>query len=298
MEIKLKATLKGHQNPIFAIESSEDGKTVFTGGNDKGVVEWDAESNTFKKILCAVDASVYVIHRLHLSNVLAIGLRSGQLLIVDATHQKLLANFKTNQGAIFAIQSFKTKKELILIGEEGVAYVLSSEDFQLKYRFKVSNIVVRTIAISIDESKVAFGDKNGVLYVYDALSFEKIQEQKTHDLPITSLLFDYDYLYSGGRDAKLHQLDLLNYAVRKSIVPHMFTVYGIVKHPEIPLIATASRDKSFKIWDKDTLTLIKNVSRDKGYDSHSLSINNILWLENTLYTVSDDKTVKVWEITV
>ena len=75
----------------------------------------------------------------------------------------------------------------------------------------------------------------------------------------------------------------------------MFTVYGIVKHPEIPLIATASRDKTFKIWDKDSLSLLKNISRDKGYDSHALSINNILW-HNYLYTVSDDKTIKVWEV--
>ncbi|MBE8713451.1 WD40 repeat domain-containing protein [Sphingobacterium hungaricum] len=295
MDIVLKATLTGHQNPIFAIESSEDQQSIFTGGNDKGIVEWDVKTLKFKRILCAVDSSVYVIHRLPNSNILAVGLRSGELMFIDVNEQKLLAKFKTNQGALFAIQSFSSKPEVIAIGEEGYAYVLNSEDFQLKYRFKVSPTTVRSIAISDDEQQVAFGDKNGFVYIYDARDYESIYQNQLHELPVTSLLFDKEYLFSGGRDAKLHQLNRADFSIRKSIVPHMFTVYGIVKHPDFPFIATASRDKTFKIWDKDSLALLKNISRDKGYESHSLSINNILW-NSYLYTVSDDKTVKVWEI--
>ncbi|ULT27679.1 hypothetical protein KUH03_13825 [Sphingobacterium sp. E70] len=43
MDIKLRATLPGHQNPIFCVEKGYDPHTFFTGGNDKGVVEWDIE---------------------------------------------------------------------------------------------------------------------------------------------------------------------------------------------------------------------------------------------------------------
>lgn len=295
MEIVLKATLAGHQNPIFAIESSEDRQSIFTAGNDKGIVEWDVNTLQFKRILCAVDSSVYVIHRLPNSNILAVGLRSGELMFIDVNQQTLLSRFKTNHGALFAIQSFHSKPEVIAIGEEGYAYVLNSEDFQLKYRFKVSPTTVRTIAISDDEQQVAFGDKNGFVYIYDAQDYEPIYQNQLHELPVTSLLFDKEYLFTGGRDAKLHQLNCVDFSTRKTIVPHMFTVYGIVKHPDFPFIATVSRDKTFKIWDKDSLALLKNISRDKGFESHSLSINNILW-DSYLYTVSDDKTVKVWEI--
>src|SRR5690606_8241478 len=60
ININLNGTLSGHQNPVFALAiSSVDPNILFTGGNDKGVVEWDLQSKSFKRILCKVGSSVY-----------------------------------------------------------------------------------------------------------------------------------------------------------------------------------------------------------------------------------------------
>lgn len=295
-EINLIGTLIGHQNPIFALAvSSINPDALFTAGNDKGVVEWDLKSMSFKRLLCKVGSSVYSLLSIPETSLLAIGMRSGQLLVVDTDTQTLKANLKTESGAIFSIKTIHAKKELIAIGEEGMAYVWSLENFELLYRFKVSGTTVRVIEVQQSGSVVAFGDKNGEVHLFNSEDFQEIQRKKIHEMPVTSLQFEPSgNLFSGGRDAKLYKLNP-NLDVVQEIVPHMFTVYGIELNKEKNLIATVSRDKTLKIWNLDDLKLIKNISRDRGYDSHYLSINAFLWDADRIITVSDDKSVKIWQ---
>ncbi|MGO1519904.1 MAG: WD40 repeat domain-containing protein [Sphingobacterium sp.] len=296
IDVTLAATLTGHQNPIFALALDFQGTTLFTGGNDKGVVEWDLTSFSFKRILCKVDASIYSLLRIPDSPWLAVGLRSGEVLIVDIHEQSLKARLHTQSGAVFSIQYIPGKKELIAIGEEGTAYVWTVDGFQQLYRFKVSETTVRVIAISEDANQLAFGDKNGQVYLYSASDFQLIQKQTIHSMPVTSLLFNRGSLLSGGRDAKLFRLHARTLHVEHELVPHMFTVYGLAPGKSGELIASASRDKTLKIWDHADLRLVKNISRDRGYDSHLLSINNLLWRGDYIFTVSDDKTIRVWRV--
>ena len=56
------AELTGHGNPIFTLELSQKPGILFTGGNDKGLVEWSLKDNSFIKVMFPVAASVYAIH--------------------------------------------------------------------------------------------------------------------------------------------------------------------------------------------------------------------------------------------
>lgn len=294
LEVNLVTTLKGHQNQVFALEKG-NANTLFSAGNDKGVVEWDLESLSFRRILCAVSNPVYALHRIPDTTFLAVGLRSGEILIVDYSQKKLQAKFSVEKGAVFALKTLKGKSELIAIGEEGVAYVYDIVLFRQLYRFRVSNTTVRTIAVAEDEDYVYFADKDGVVFQYDSADYHLANRSPVHSMPITSMLYSKDKLFTGGRDAKLYTLNATDLSILQELTPHMFTVYGIVPHPSLQLIATVSRDKTWKIWDS-SLKLVKNVSIDRGYDSHHLSINTVLWDEKYLYTAGDDKAIKVWQV--
>ncbi|MVZ64843.1 WD40 repeat domain-containing protein [Sphingobacterium sp. DK4209] len=296
IDIYLEGTLTGHQNPIFAVSQTSNSNLLFTAGNDKGVVIWDLEKMAFQKLLCKVGSSVYVLKALPNSDLLAVGMRSGQLLIVDTINQTLVANLKTEQGAIFAIDFIEGKQEMIAIGEEGFAYVWDLNSFELLYRFKIADTTVRTIAISKDQQTLVFGDKKGRIQLFDASDYQKRLEKQIHSMPITSLLFINNHLISGGRDAQLYKLKANDLEIIQQVTPHMFTVYGIDQGSGEESFATVSRDKTLKIWNEEDFSLIKNVSRDRGYDSHHLSINGMLWNQDRIFTVSDDKTVKVWKL--
>ncbi|MDR2284048.1 MAG: WD40 repeat domain-containing protein [Sphingobacterium sp.] len=292
-EISLHGTLTGHQNPIYTLEVDADSHILYSAGNDKGIVEWDLTEMKFKRILCAVPASVYCLKIIPGTDWIVAGMRNGELFIIQRTEPELVAKLKVDKGAIFDIQFLQAKNEIIAIGEEGRAYVWSLDTFQLLYTFQVSKDRVRTMAVSTDGQLIAFGDKEGWVYIHDAQDFNQIAAEKVHEMAIASMLFDKEHLYTGGRDARMYKLNFPILKKKNELTPHFFTVYGITALSNE--LVTVSRDKTIKVWDKD-FRLLKNISRDKGIDSHHLSINSMAYdgMLKLLCTAGDDKLIKVW----
>ena len=300
VQVSLATTLAGHQNPIFALDYAVSSASLFTGGNDRGIVEWDMNNGTFKRVLCAVPASVYVLKFLPTTNILLAGLRNGEVWFIDVVKQELLRKLEVEKGAVFALCYLSEKNEVLGIGEEGVAYVWSLDSFELLYRFRVSPTTVRCVQFDAYNKELLFGDKEGSIYRYDVQEFKELQKQKIHTMPVTAICSTQNKLFTGGRDAQLYSLGKHDLAVQQNITPHLFTVYGILQHPSSSILTTVSRDKSIKFWDPQSLALLKYVSLDRGFECHHLSINAAIYMEgkNQLVTVSDDKLVKVWDVSV
>ncbi len=292
------AELNGHGNPIFTLELSQKPGILFTGGNDKGVVEWSLKNNAFIKVLFPVNASIYAIHCPVDYPYLFAGLRSGEIMVFDFLKQQLLPLLKHHQKPIFDVKSVKHKKEMLAASEDGTVSVWGLETLTLLHSIKVSEDTVRCIAISPDEKQVAFGCRNNQVKIYDLEDYTLVKTIHGHTMPVFSLQYEPSgsYLASGGRDAQVKIWDAKTYDLVHSIAAHLFAVNGIAFHPTLPYFATASMDKTIKIWGADDFKLYKIISREKGFSSHQLSINKIVWNGDQLISVSDDKRIMVWNI--
>ena len=106
-----------------------------------------------------------------------------------------------------------------------------------------------------------------------------------------------DFLVSGSRDAQVKIWDTNTFELIQNVPAHLFAVNHIAFHPTEPYFATASMDKSIKIWGSDDFKLYKVISREKGFATHHLSINKLVWSgPNHLLSTSDDKRIIVWDI--
>lgn len=299
VEIKLLATLSGHQNPIFTVENSQKPGILFTAGNDKGVVEWSLKTMSFIKVMFPVSTSVYSLHCPVNAPFLIAGERNGQVDVFDFKEQKLTHILRHHKLPVFDIKTVQSKNELLLSSEDGIVSVWDLRSMQMLYSFKVSMDTVRVISISPDEKTVAFGCKDNIIRIYRLEDYSLIFELNQHTLPVTSLQFSPDgqYLLSGSRDAQLKIWNTSDFTLHDSVAAHLFSIYSIAFHPELPYFATASRDKSIKIWDTENFALVKTLSIEKGYEMHRLSVNKIVWdKENRLISVGDDKLVKIWNV--
>lgn len=298
MTVEKIAELNGHGNPIFTLELSQKPGILFTGGNDKGLVEWSLKNNAFIKVLFPVNASIYAIHCPVDYPYLFAGLRSGEIMVFDFLKQQLLLSLKHHQKPIFDIKSVKRKKEILAASEDGTASVWSLETLGLLHSIKVSEDTVRCIAISPDEKQVAFGCRNNQVKIYDLEDYTLVKTIHGHTMPVFSLQYEPsgNYLATGGRDAQVKIWDAKTYDLLHNIPAHLFAVNGIAFHPTLPYFATSSMDKTIKIWGADDFKLYKIISREKGFSSHQLSINKIVWNGDQLISVSDDKRVMVWGI--
>jgi centriolar protein POC1 len=294
-----KATeLTGHSNPIFALTLSQKPGILFTGGNDKGVVEWSLKTNSFIKVMFPVAASVYAIHCPEGYPLMFTGLRSGEVLVFDFIKQQLLPGLRHHRKPIFDIKSVNNKKELLVASEDGTVSIWSLETLQLVHTLKVSADTIRCISISPDEKQVAFGCRNNDIKIYDLIDYTPIATLKGHTMAVFSLQYapDGSYLVSGSRDAQVKIWNTNIFELTENIPAHLFAVNHIAFHPVQPYFATASMDKSIKLWGSDDFKLYKVISREKGYDTHRLSINKLVWNDGQLLSASDDKKVIIWDI--
>ena len=134
--------------------------------------------------------------------------------------------------------------------------------------------------------------------MYDLEDYTLIKTLHGHTMSVFSLQYSQDgsYLISGARDAQVKIWDVQSYDIVHNIPAHLFVVNCIAFHQLLPYFATASMDKSIKIWGADDFKLYKTISREKGFESHALSINKIVWNGNHLISASDDKKIMIWGI--
>jgi WD40 repeat protein len=291
-------TFSGHQNPVYALSNSDKDEVFYSAGNDKGIVEWSLATMAFVKVKLPVQSSVYFLH--YDKGLLFIGERSGAFSVYDIAKEEIITRVNAHLKPIFNIKTVESKNELLTTGEDGTVAVWSLNDFSEIYRFQAAYDTVRTIAISPDETEIAFGCKDHLIKIYNLSDYSLKQNLEGHKLPVTSLAYHPDgkYLISGSRDAQLKIWSLPEYELLQTIPAHMFTVYDIAFHPTLPYFATSSQDKSIKLWDAENFKLYKILSLEKAEVGHTHSINKIMWSKDGKYLIStgDDRKVMIWEM--
>ncbi|WP_345951742.1 WD40 repeat domain-containing protein [Mucilaginibacter sp. PAMB04274] len=298
MKVEKSFELSGHQNPIFALEFSQKPGILFSAGNDKGLVEWSLEKQTFIKVMFPVVASVYAIHCPTGFPLMFAGLRNGQVLVFDFIEQKITGILKQHTKPVFDIKSVKGKQELLVASEDGTVSIWNLNTFELIHTIQISTDTVRSISISPDETQVAFGCRDSSIKIYSLHDYGFISTLSDHTMAVFTVQHSPDgqHLLSGARDAQIKIWNASDLTLQQSIAAHLFAVNHIVFHPTEPYFASASMDKSIKIWGADDFKLYKIISREKGYASHQLSVNKLAWNGNQLISTGDDKRIIAWDI--
>ena len=168
------------------------------------------------------------------------------------------------------------------------------------YHTKLKEQKIRGINFNLDESLLLACGSSGYIYVFETSSFKEIGCFKAHELAANIAIFHPKkrVIISGGRDASLRIWNLdNNFEMVGEIPAHNFGIYQIAADQTNSYFATASRDKTIKIWDLNSLDLLKRIERipDGG---HVNSVNNLMWhpYENQLISISDDRSIIIWEI--
>jgi WD40 repeat protein len=108
-----------------------------------------------------------------------------------------------------------------------------------------------------------------------------------------------DTLISGGRDASLKFWDTNTYQQKDNVIAHLFAINYLSFREDGKYFITCSMDKSIKVWDAESHKLLKVIDKAR-HAGHGTSINKVLWstYNQSIISVSDDRSISIWEIDI
>jgi len=298
INVKKIAAFTGHKDCIYTLSRSGRHEKIYSAGGDGMVVEWDIGNKESGKVVAKVDASVYALHYISELDTLIIGQNYEGIHLVNAGDQQVLGSLKITESPIFDI---KNHKNLLYIGTgDGNLFVVDVRDLSIVKQLKLSIQSLRSIAVNPHTNEIAAAFSDNYIRVLDIKSMKLKYHFPAHANSVFTVYYTEsgEVLMSGGRDAHLkgwHAMD--NYAPLNDIVAHMYAINNIAYRPDQKYFATASMDKTLKIWDAEQYKLLKVIDHAR-HGGHRTSVNKLLWSGDNryLFSGSDDRSVLAWDL--
>jgi WD repeat-containing protein 61 len=309
MKVERIAHLTGHDGAVFALAEGSHPEQIFSGAGDGWVVAWDLRQPDLGKLVAKVERSVFSLHFLPEKNQIVAGDMDGGVRFIDLNTPDQTRNIKHHSKGTFSIQTIDN--QLLTIGGDGTITRWSAEQQRSLESLQLTTKALRSLDYSAATNRLILGASDGSVFFLDAKNWENFEVLTAiHPPSVFSAKFlTPDLWLSGGRDAHL-RLWYKSEALA-ALPAHLFTVNDIVFHPtDTSIFATASRDKTikiWKIWDLEAssmgqkpaprIELLKVIDTIR-HGCHIRSVNRLLWshYNNYLISASDDRSLMVWAI--
>ena len=297
----MNSRFTGHQGSVYALLKGED-NCFYSGSGDKLVVKWNADMPDEGEVVARSSDAVYGLLLLKEENVLMVGQASGGIHIIDLTERAEKRLLKISHTSIFSLQLSVDGNLIFVLTGDGSFYVLERSSFNQVASVKISSSKVRCMIFNADGSKAYFGCGEGAVQEINlnGFSFGKRWQAHQQGFSVNALTLtpENDCILTGSRDAHINKYSLSNYKLVQSVPAHNYAIYDLAFNNDKSFFASASRDKTVKIWNPETLEVIMRLEKQEA-DGHVNSVNKLLWLNTTdLLSAGDDRSIALWKMSV
>lgn len=300
MNVELRHVFNGHVGANYSLCNGLESHLFYSGSADRFVGSWDIKTGKLIGPLVRGSSSIYSLWLDDKNSTLYIGQRQGTVLIVDLKKEQGPRSIQAHNSDIFSVV-LNEHGHIITGGGDGRVKIWNQEDFKLLYDLYISTKSVRCVHLSPNKDEFFIGGSDHSIRVFNAKDMTEKQTLTGHTNSVFTIQsIGTDRLVTSGRDAIFIVWRKKNneWVLDKRVAAHLYTVNHITLSPNGRLLASASRDKTIKIWDAYTFELLKVIDNKKYPEGHSHSVNRLLWKSNNiLISTGDGRKVISWNIT-
>lgn len=281
---------------MYALAHGSRSGSFLSAGSEGMVVEWNVHDPSVATAIAKVEGQVFALLLLPAQNHLIIGTMSGGLHIVDLNVREEIHYLTYHSQSVFDI---KTYNDLLLVAsKDGTVSVWSCNDYSLHRVIRISDLSLRMLDLNLEARELAIACSDNCIYILDLVHWKikAVLHGPSNSVFSAVFLKHSRQLLAGSRDAQLYLFNLKSFALEQQLKAHLYTINHLVLMEEKQLIASASRDKTIRIWNAADLSLLKSIDHEKN-DGHTNSVNRLLWLKSdkTLISAGDDRTIIAWQ---
>lgn len=290
--------LNGHTGAVYAVTPAEVQGQVFTAGSDGIIARWDIREGISLGAVARVPGPVFSLYFQQETHTLWVGRDDGGLHVIDTRSRTERKLFKNHEKGVFSIVPLDER--IYTSGGDGTLAELDARLLSTRQVTKITDQKVRGLYADPRSRHIFTASADGMLREFSADLKTLHRQWHAHaDAANAIAPLPGGRLMTGGRDARLKVWTLSDVPELSENIPaHNYAVYRIRVFAEQGIFITASRDKTVKIWDLETFTVLHRISRTTG-GGHRNSVNDFVYFPETgeLVSAGDDGAVMVWRVT-
>lgn len=278
--------LTGHTNVVWAIAFHPDGQLLVTGGDDKTLRFWNAQSGTLLDTRLEHDAWIRTIAFSPDGERFASGGEDGVIHLWNTKRRAHTAQIPGHKAPIRAIAFHPDKTLLASGGEDGRLFLrqLDGSQWTELRRQEQSNtytpltahdVGIWSLAFSLDGKLLASGSEDQTIRLWDVRSGRNINTLEDDSSWIGSVAFHPLHptlLVSGGGDTVVRLWNIKTGQVVATMRGHSAPVSSLVFiSDDGSRLASGSHDGTIIIWDTQSGKAIHKLQADRPYERMNIS---------------------------
>ncbi|MBL7941992.1 MAG: hypothetical protein JNM00_04465 [Flavobacteriales bacterium] len=286
-----------HSGPVYHLTLGPKSGTCYSSSGDGFVALWRAPGLEQEHEAVRIGEPVYCSRYVPSLNWLLAGTSSGSIHVIDRESRRELFNKQVHPGGVFDLLPVGEEELLIAAGADGTLSVWQLPSMELMVQLPICEGKIRRLVAVQGTTEFVAACGDGTIRWMETTFFNETKRLVCGKEGVTALAFHphKPVLLAGDKSAMMHAWNLQTDSLLLSIPAHNFTIYDISPHPQLPLLATASRDKTIKLWSSSDLAVIDRKGPGEG--GHTHSVNRLLWIDGeTLISCGDDRKIIAWKL--
>ncbi len=288
----LAYTLTGHDDWVYTVAFSPDGKTLASGSYDRTIRLWNATTGALRSILRGHGRAINAVAYSGDGKWLASAGDDGTVRLWDASTARQGGVLRGPDYAVYAVAFSPTGARLAAGGKDRTVFVWEVNSGRLLYTLEGHRDDIQAVVFSADGRTLASGGADKEIKLWNLSNGAAIGTLVGHKDVVLSLAFSPDgkWLASGGSKNVIKLWNAYNGRLVRTFPGERHAVLSLAFSPDGKWLATGGGGNTVKLWNTDSARVAKTLEGHRGY-IHAIAFSPD---GTSLASASRDRTVKIW----